>query len=55
VAGGPAKSPYDAAFDPRKLPRVIATGNAVAKMLDRLEATGSRFVSGPGDVATPKP
>jgi peptidoglycan/xylan/chitin deacetylase (PgdA/CDA1 family) len=54
VAGGPAKSPYDPEFDSRKLPRVIATGDAVAKTLDRLEAT--RFVSGgAGEIAGPKP
>ena len=55
VAGGPAKSPYDAEFNSRKLPRVIATGNAVVKMLDRLETSGSRFVSGGADIASPKP
>jgi hypothetical protein len=44
VAGGPAKSPFHAEFNPRKLPRVIATGNAVERTLDQLEKNSSRFV-----------
>ena len=44
VAGGPARSPFDPAFDGRKLPRVIAYRDEVKKTLDRLDATKTRFV-----------
>lgn len=44
VAGGPARSPFDPAFDGRKLPRVIAYGDEVKKTLDRLDETKTRFV-----------
>lgn len=44
VAGGPARSPFDAEFNPAKLPRVIAHGNEVKKTLDRLDETKTRFV-----------
>ena len=44
VAGGPARSPFDPAFDGRKLPRVIAYKDEVKKTLDRLDATKTRFV-----------
>jgi hypothetical protein len=44
VAGGPARSPFDPAFDGRKLPRVIAWRDEVRKTLDRLDQTRTRFV-----------
>ncbi len=44
VSGGPARSPFDPAFDGRKLPRVIAHKDAVKQTLDRLDATKTRFV-----------
>jgi hypothetical protein len=44
VSGGPARSPFDPAFDGRKLPRVIAYKDAVKQTLDRLDATKTRFV-----------
>ncbi len=44
VSGGPSKSPFDAAFDAKRLPRTIAFGNAVEKMLDHLDKTKARFV-----------
>jgi hypothetical protein len=44
VAGGPARSPFDPAFDSRKLPRVIAYRDEVRKTLDRLDNTKTRFV-----------
>ena len=44
VAGGPARSPFDPAFDARKLPRVIAYRDEVKKTLDRLDETKTRFV-----------
>jgi peptidoglycan/xylan/chitin deacetylase (PgdA/CDA1 family) len=48
VSGGPARSPFDPAFDGRKLPRVIAYRDEVKKTLDRLDATKTRFVWGGG-------
>src|SRR5687767_12349340 len=44
VAGGPVRSPFDSAFDKRTLSRVIAFGNAVGKLLARLDSTKTRFV-----------
>jgi peptidoglycan/xylan/chitin deacetylase (PgdA/CDA1 family) len=44
VAGGPARSPFDPQFDAKKLPRVIAFGNEVAKTLNQLDKTKTRFV-----------
>lgn len=46
VSGGPARSPFDPAFDGRKLPRVIAYGSEVRKTLDQLDRTKTRFVHG---------
>lgn len=59
VAGGPARSPFDPAFDGRKLPRVIAWRDEVKKTLDRLDQTKTRFVwdggrpTGPGPERAP--
>ena len=44
VAGGPSRSPFDPQFDGKKLPRIIAFGNAVEKTLDHLDKTKNRFV-----------
>ena len=44
VAGGPARSPYDPAFNPHSISRVEAVGNDIAKTLERLESTKTRFV-----------
>ena len=44
VAGGPARSPYDPAFNPHSITRVEAIGNDIAKTLQRLDATKTRFV-----------
>jgi peptidoglycan/xylan/chitin deacetylase (PgdA/CDA1 family) len=44
VAGGPVRSPFDPAFDKRSLTRVIVFGNALEKLLNRLDSTKSRFV-----------
>lgn len=44
VAGGPAKSPYDPAFNAHSITRVEAIGNDIAKTLERLETTKTRFV-----------
>jgi hypothetical protein len=51
VSGGPARSPYDAAFDPKKLTRIEVFANALEKMLDQLDASGNRYVSD-GDPST---
>jgi len=45
VAGGPSRSPHDVGFDPRRIPRTIVTGNALRALLDRLDVTGTRYVS----------
>ena len=44
VAGGPARSPFDAEFDGAKLPRIIAFGDQPAKTLEHLDQTKTRFV-----------
>lgn len=46
VAGGPSPSPFDPRFDPMAIPRVQVVGNALEQLLDRLEATGTRYVAG---------
>ncbi len=46
VAGSAAPSPFTAAFNSHSLPRVQVIGNAIEKTLDRLDATGQRFVMG---------
>jgi len=51
VAGGPARSPYDPAFDAKRLPRVEVFANQLEQMLDRLEQSGARYVSD-GDPST---
>jgi hypothetical protein len=47
VAGPPAPSPYDAAFNPLRMPRIQAFGNAVDRMVEDLDRTGTRYVVGP--------
>lgn len=44
VAGGPAKSPFDPAFDPLRIPRVQVFGDELERLLDRLDRPGLRFV-----------
>lgn len=53
VAGGPTRGPHDPSFDPRSILRVQAIGNDIAKSLDALERSGTRYVSDgdPGVVA----
>ena len=55
VSGGPARSPYDPAFDPKRLTRVEVFANALEHMLDQLDASGQRYVSDgdPSKVARP--
>jgi hypothetical protein len=44
VAGGPTRSPYDSAFDPHSITRILAIGNTIEQTLDRLDKTRTRFV-----------
>jgi hypothetical protein len=44
VAGGPAKSPFDPAFNPKSINRIEAIGDDIRKTLDRLDQSKSRFV-----------
>jgi hypothetical protein len=44
VAGGPTKSPFDPAFNPKSINRIEAIGNDIRKTLDRLDQNKSRFV-----------
>jgi hypothetical protein len=44
VSGGPARSPFDPQFEKNRITRTIIFGNALEQMLDKLDATKSRFV-----------
>lgn len=44
VAGGPSVSPYDAAFDPRRLKRFVVTGESLDRLLQRMDSAGVAFV-----------
>ncbi len=46
VTGGPARSPYDPAFDPHRLPRVEVYAHALEQTLDALDRPGARYVAG---------
>ncbi len=54
VAGGPAKSPFDPAFDPQRIPRVQVFANELVTLLDRLDRQGNRYVAGPTVNASPR-
>lgn len=45
VAGGPNVSPHDPKFDPLSVDRVIVHGDELKRTLDRLDASGKRYVS----------
>ena len=45
VTGGPARSPFDPKFDPLHLPRVEVFGDALERLLDHLDRSGSRYVA----------
>lgn len=45
VAGGPTRSPFDPAFNPRSILRVQAIGDDIRRTLDQLDRTKSRFVN----------
>jgi hypothetical protein len=55
VAGGPTRSPYDPAFDPRNMTRVEVFAEQLEPTLDRLDRSGNRYVSDgdPSTVARP--
>jgi hypothetical protein len=44
VSGGPAKSPYDPAFNAHSITRIEAIANDISKVLDNLDKNKSRFV-----------
>ncbi|MEP6493899.1 MAG: polysaccharide deacetylase family protein [bacterium] len=44
VSGGPARSPYDAQFNPHSITRIEAIGTDITKTLDRLDKDKTRFV-----------
>ncbi len=44
VAGGPARSPFDPAFNPHSINRIEAVGNDIPTQLERLAKTNGRFV-----------
>jgi hypothetical protein len=44
VAGGPAKSPYDPAFNPRSINRIEAIKDNIRQTLDQLDRSKTRFV-----------
>ncbi len=46
VSGGPSRSPFDPKFDPLHLPRVEIFGDALERLLDQLDRSGSRYVAG---------
>ena len=46
VAGGPNRSPYDPEFNPLRLYRVQMYGGELARVLDLLDRTRTRFVAG---------
>ena len=45
VAGGPARSPYDPAFDAKKLTRIEVFANQLERALEQMDLSGSRYVS----------
>ena len=55
VAGGPARSPYDPAFNPLSTPRIQVIGNAIERTMDRLEKSGNMYISdgNPATIARP--
>jgi hypothetical protein len=55
VAGGPARSPYDTAFNPLAIKRYIVFDKKLEMLLDELDRTRTRYVSDgdPRTVARP--
>lgn len=46
VAGGPARSPRDTAFNAQRIPRVQVFADELERLLDRLERDGIRYIAG---------
>ena len=46
VSGPPALSPMNGKFNPRSLPRIQMIGNDLEKVLDQLDKSGERYVTG---------
>ena len=55
VAGGPARSPHDPAFNPLSTPRIQVIGNAIESTMNRLEKSGNMYISdgNPATIARP--
>ena len=55
VAGGPARSPHDPQFDPKRIPRVIVFAKQLEHTLDQLDRAKTRYVSdgNPRTIARP--
>jgi hypothetical protein len=55
VAGGPARSPHDPAFNPLSTPRIQVIGNAIESAMNRLEKSGNMYISdgNPATIARP--
>lgn len=45
VSGGPARSPYDPAFNPKSINRIEAVGDDIRRQLDKLAQSNTRFVA----------
>ena len=43
VVGGPVPSPFDPAFEPRRLTRYIVSRGNLKTLLDKIDANGARF------------
>ena len=55
VSGGPTRSPYDPQFNPHSITRIEAIGSDIEKTLDRLERTGTVYVSDGNPKVVAKP
>jgi hypothetical protein len=44
VSGGPAKSPYDPAFNPKSINRIEAIGDDIGRQLRKLKESKTAFV-----------
>jgi peptidoglycan/xylan/chitin deacetylase (PgdA/CDA1 family) len=54
VGGGPAKSPFDPAFDPLRIPRVQVFANDLETLLDQLDRRQLRYVVEPSPSPRPR-
>lgn len=51
VSGGPARSPFDPKFDALHLPRVEIFGDALERLLNEMDRTRARYVTGPASIS----